>query len=109
MGKRGFPRTGSKGVKQVNGFRTGDIVRAVVTVGSKIGTSVGRVAVRATGSFNIATEKGTIQGISYRFCTPLHKCDGYGYGYGIPIPIHPKERKTHSSLSSNLGSLGPLT
>jgi 5-methylcytosine-specific restriction endonuclease McrA len=101
MGKRGFPRTGPKGAKHVNGFQTGDIVRAVVTSGTKIGTYVGRVAVRAIGSFNITTKQATIQGISHRSCTALHKSDGYSYRYGIPIPIHPSIRKAHSSLGSN--------
>jgi 5-methylcytosine-specific restriction endonuclease McrA len=97
MGKRGFPRTGPKGAKHVKGFQTGDIVRAVVTEGTKIGTYVGRVAVRTTGSFNITTKQATIEGINSRYCTALHKCDGYSYGQGTPFPIHPKERKAHSS------------
>lgn len=78
----GFPRTKSKEAKKVKGFQTGDIVRAVVPKGNKAGTYVGRVAVRATGSFNITTKLGTIQGISYRACVSLHKCDGYSYSYG---------------------------
>ncbi len=97
MGKHGFPRTGPKGAKHVKGFQTGDIVRAVVTEGTKTGTYVGRVAVRATGSFNITTKQATIEGINYRYCTALHKCDGYSYGQGTPIPIHSKERKAYSS------------
>ncbi len=79
MGKRGFPRTGPKAAKYVKGFQTGDVVRAVVTSGTKVGTYVGRVAVRATGSFNITTKQATIQGISHHHCTALHKCDGYSY------------------------------
>lgn len=86
MDKYGFPRTGPKQARQVKGFQTGDMVRAVVTKGTKMGTYVGRVAVRATGSFNITTNQGTIQGISHRSCTALHKCDGYGYGQGKPNP-----------------------
>ncbi|MFL5691529.1 MAG: RNA-guided endonuclease IscB [Ktedonobacteraceae bacterium] len=79
MDKRGFPRTNPKEAKKVKGFQTGDMVRAVVTKGTKAGTYVGKVAVRATGSFNITTKTGTVQGISHRFCTPLHRCDGYSY------------------------------
>lgn len=93
----GFPRTKAKETKSVKGFQTGDIVKAVVTSGAKVGTYVGRVAVRATGSFNITTKQGTIQGISHRACIALHKSDGYHYGYGIPLPIRPIERKGHSS------------
>jgi 5-methylcytosine-specific restriction endonuclease McrA len=101
----GFPRTSPKGAQSVKGFQTGDIVKAVVTSGAKTGTYVGRVAVRATGSFNVTTKQGTIQGISHRACTILQKCDGYSYRYGIPLPIHPKERNAHSSLHMNDGGL----
>jgi 5-methylcytosine-specific restriction endonuclease McrA len=79
MDKYGFPRTGPKQASIVNGFQTGDIVRAVVTSGVKIGRYVGKVAVRATGSFNITTLEKTVQGISHRFCMVLHHCDGYSY------------------------------
>ncbi|MEO6887588.1 MAG: HNH endonuclease, partial [Ktedonobacteraceae bacterium] len=79
MDRYGFPRTKPKHAKKVNGFQTGDIVRAVVTSGIKVGTYVGKVAIRATGSFNITTARQTVQGISHRFCTILHRCDGYVY------------------------------
>ena len=82
MDKYGFPRTGPKQAKRVKGFQTGDLVRAVVTAGKKIGTYVGRVAVRTSGSFNIMTAHGTVQGISYRSCTILHHSDGYRYTKG---------------------------
>jgi len=77
--KYGFPRTSAKGAKQVFGFQTGDMVRAVVTSGSKVGTYVGKVAVRTTGSFNITTTTGTVQGIGYRYCCIIHHADGYAY------------------------------
>jgi 5-methylcytosine-specific restriction endonuclease McrA len=79
MDHYGFPRTGPKHAKRVKGFATGDLVRAVVTSGKKVGTYVGRVAVRATGSFNITTTSGTVQGIGAHSCQPIHRCDGYGY------------------------------
>ncbi len=41
-----------------------------------------KVAVRRTGSFNITTPTGTVQGISHRFCTVLHHCDDYSYHMG---------------------------
>jgi 5-methylcytosine-specific restriction endonuclease McrA len=82
MDEHGFPRTKPKGAKVVKGFQTGDIVQAVVTAGTKVGTYVGKVAIRATGSFNITTHQKTIQGISYRFCTSVHRCDGYRYQKG---------------------------
>lgn len=65
----------------VKGFQTGDIVKAIVTKGKKIGTYLGRVAVRSTGSFNISDKTGLIQGISYKFCKLIHRKDGYGYAF----------------------------
>lgn len=81
MDRFGFPRTGAKGTHQVLGFQTGDMVRAVVTDGIKRGTYVGRVAVRATGSFNITTAQGIVQGIAARYCHPIHRADGYRYSH----------------------------
>src|SRR5205823_3054206 len=72
MDRFGFPRTGPKHAKRVKGFQTGDIVQAVVPTGKKTGTYLGRIAIRSTGSFNITTTHGTIQGISHRHCAILH-------------------------------------
>jgi 5-methylcytosine-specific restriction endonuclease McrA len=82
MDKFGFPRTQPKQAKRVKGFQTGDMVKAVLTAGKKSGTYVGRVAVRSSGSFNITTRQGTVQGISHRTCSVLQRCDGYSYGKG---------------------------
>ena len=82
MDRFGFPRTSAKALKTVHGFKTGDMVKAVVQTGKKTGTHTGRVAVRATGSFNIKTEAGTIQGISWKYCSMLHRADGYCYNHG---------------------------
>jgi 5-methylcytosine-specific restriction endonuclease McrA len=90
MDRCGFPRTTAKGARWVLGFQTGDLVRAVVTDGVKRGTYIGRVAVRATGSFNITTAQGSIQGIAARYCRPIHHADGYRYSYikqkGVALP-----------------------
>ncbi len=75
----GFPRGKPKQGGRVYGFKTGDMVQAVVTRGKKIGTYQGRVLVRATGSFDIITRSGRVQGISYRYCTAIHRTDGYSY------------------------------
>jgi 5-methylcytosine-specific restriction endonuclease McrA len=80
----GFPCSKPKGAKKVKGFQTGDMIRAIVTTGGKQGTYVGRVLVRASGSFDIRTRTGRVQGISHRFCTPIHRCDGYSYEIGVP-------------------------
>jgi hypothetical protein len=82
MNTYGFARTGPKQSKRVKGFMTGDIVRAVVTSGVHVGTYVGKVAVRTTGSFNITTHAGKVQGINARFCHLVHQCDGYSYQQG---------------------------
>ena len=75
----GFPRTTAKKQKAVKGFQTGDIVKAIVTSGKKIGTYLGRVAVRASGSFNLSTKDGTVQGISWKYCQRIQAVDGYNY------------------------------
>ncbi|NEO23067.1 MULTISPECIES: RNA-guided endonuclease IscB [unclassified Moorena] len=56
--KYGFPVRHCSRTKIHKGFQTGDIVRAVVTQGKKIGTYVGRVATRKSGYFNISTKSG---------------------------------------------------
>ena len=77
--KYGFPKRHRKRQKIHKGFQTGDIVKAIVTKGKKIGTYVGRVATRASGSFNISTKNGLVQGISYKYCQLIHGKDGYQY------------------------------
>jgi hypothetical protein len=101
MDKYGFPRTRAKQQTRVRGFRTGDMVRAVVTSGKKQGTYVGRVAVRATGSFNVATTTGTVQGIPAKYCQAIHRNDGYSYtqgGRGSSPPSREGVSAAHVSL-----------
>jgi 5-methylcytosine-specific restriction endonuclease McrA len=76
----GFPSRYVPRSKFVKGFQTGDIVKAVVTSGKKIGEYVGRVAVRTTGSFNISASE-LVQGISYKYCKTVHRKDGYSYAF----------------------------
>lgn len=76
---QGFPRGILMRQKQVHGFQTGDLVKAVVPGGKKAGTHVGRVAVRASGSFNIQTKASVVQGISHKHCRLIQRADGYGY------------------------------
>lgn len=79
MDQYSFPRSAPKQYKRVQGFQTGDLVRAVVPGGKKTGTYLGKVAVRTSGSFNIATSHGTAQGINHRFCRLIARADGYSY------------------------------
>jgi 5-methylcytosine-specific restriction endonuclease McrA len=89
MNKFGFPRTGPKQGTVVNGFRTGDLVRAVVPSGKTAGKYTGRLAVRASGRFNIATASGLVQGISHRHCQLLQRADGYQYAYARSLVLPP--------------------
>lgn len=65
--------------KTNNGFQTGDLIKAIVPKGKKQGTYIGRVAIRHSGSFNITTKKGLIQGINYKYSKVLQKGNGYLY------------------------------
>lgn len=97
----GFPRGYLTRSKRAFGFQTGDLVRAVVPSGKKRGTHLGRVAVRATGSFNVQTAAGVVQGISHKHCRLLMLGDGYTYATkrskadallpGLKAGVHAKE------------------
>lgn len=80
--KYGFPRTSPKGSKFVEGFQTGDMVKAIVPTGLKKGGEyLGKVAVRSSGYFNIQTKTKTIQGIGHKYCHIIQRSDGYLYNY----------------------------
>jgi len=87
LDKYGFPRGYMTRQKTVQGFQTCDRVRAQVPGGKTAGSHVGRVAVRASGSFNIQTASGVVQGISHRHCRLLQRNDGYGYAQQPKIAI----------------------
>ncbi len=90
----GFPRGYLTRQKRIKGFQTGDLIKADVTKGKKIGVYLGRVAVRASGSFNIQTAQGVVQGISYRYCQVIQRADGYGY---LPLSTPEKEAELRSA------------
>ena len=71
----GFPRTKPKHKRVVRGFQTGDLVKAVVAKGQAAGTHLGRVAVRASGSFRV----GPVDGIGWKYCSLVQRADGYEY------------------------------
>lgn len=77
--KYGFPTRHRSRVQIHKGFQTGDIVKATVTTGKKVGSYVGRVLCRASGSFDIATTAGRVAGISHKYCKSIHRKDGYSY------------------------------
>ncbi len=76
--KEGFPRGYKMRQKQVWGFKTGDVVRAEVSAPLKTaGIHLGRVAVRASGSFRV----GNVDGINARSCVLVQRADGYEYAW----------------------------
>jgi hypothetical protein len=93
--KEGFPRGYLPRTKTVQGFRTGDLVKAVVPNGIKRGVYTGRVAVRTSGFFNIQTHNGTVQGISHRHCRCIYRADGYTYYRRTPNQ-HPSFNSSHA-------------
>jgi 5-methylcytosine-specific restriction endonuclease McrA len=78
----GFPRGYCLRTKSVRGFQTGDMVRAEVPKGKKAGIRVGRIAIRASGSFRV----GNADGINAKYCKLLHRADGYGYARRPALP-----------------------
>jgi len=79
LDKYGFPRAYLPRQKYFFGFQSGDMVKANVTKGKKIGVYHGSVACRSNGYFNINLLKGRVQGISYKYCNIVQKSDGYKY------------------------------
>ncbi|MDF5718789.1 MAG: RNA-guided endonuclease IscB [Rhizonema sp. NSF051] len=59
--KFGFPKSHKTNAKFHFGFRTGDIVKAIVPKGKNIGAHIGRVATRKTGQFDINTGTTNLQ------------------------------------------------
>jgi hypothetical protein len=88
----GFPRGYLIRKKKVFGFQTGDIVEALVPQGKKMGKYRGRVAVRASGSFNIQMPTETLQGISWKYCKLLSRADGYSYSLQKLIILTPNQK-----------------
>ena len=97
----GFPRGHLMRRKLVQGFQTGDLVRAVVPKGKRAGTHTGRVAVRETGSFNIQSPSGTVQGISHHHCRLIMRADGYSYHHQkeAALPPGPKGNRVSAPCS----------
>jgi len=81
LSKHGSPRGFLTCQKRHFGFQTGDLVRAEVPTGKKAGIYVGRVVVRTSGSFNVQTPQGIVEGVSHRYCRMAQRGDGYGYSW----------------------------
>ena len=80
LDKYGFPRAYRDNQKYVDGFKTGDIVKAVVTKGKKQGKYFARVSTRKSGSFRLDCFDGKkVDGINSKYLTLLQRGDGYSY------------------------------
>lgn len=97
----GFPRGYLTRSKSAYGFQTGDMVRVVVNSGKKVGAYLGRVAIRASGSFNIQSATGLVQGIHHRFCKLVQCADGYGYLF-TKIAIQERRAGTGAAYAAAL-------
>src|SRR5262249_13997477 len=83
--RRGFPVGKSKATSVVGGFRSGDLVRAIVPEPLKTaGVHVGTISIRATGSCDVRTTHRRVGGISLRYCRQLQRVDGYRCITGEP-------------------------
>lgn len=91
----GFPRGYLLREKQVDGFQTGDMVVATVPSGKKQGRHTGRVAIRASGYFNIQTAEGVVQGINSSHCQLVQRANGYHYPSHF---LYPDARITNTQI-----------
>ena len=78
--RHGFPIRHRSRQRAHFGFQTGDLVEAEVPTGKYAGTWRGRVAVRASGSFDItAGGRRVVQGISHRHVRLLQRSAGWHF------------------------------
>ncbi|MBV8315346.1 MAG: HNH endonuclease [Planctomycetaceae bacterium] len=75
--KHGFPIRHAPRKKFEKGFRTGDIVRAVIPKGKFAGVHVGRVAIRFGQNFQLGKVSA-----HPRHLQTVHRADGYAYTFG---------------------------
>ena len=92
LNKYCFPRGYLTLKKQVHGFATGDMVKAVVPSGKKQGLYTCRGAVHANGYFNIQSKDGLVQGIRHQHCTLIERGCGYGFKQLDSIKMDSREK-----------------
>ncbi|HEX4205025.1 MAG TPA: HNH endonuclease, partial [Ktedonobacteraceae bacterium] len=79
----GFPVSHRQRHKRYFGYQTGDLVRAVVPERFACGgTHLGRIAVKACGSFTMTTAHGKVTDVPHRFCRLLGRSSEYSYQTG---------------------------
>jgi 5-methylcytosine-specific restriction endonuclease McrA len=94
--KYGFPIRHCSRQKVQFGFKTGDMVVAVVASGKYKGVHQGRVTVRVSGKF-VVKEGGVIMcETNHKHLRILHHSDGYAYSFNCEV----KERREAASFVS---------
>lgn len=80
--KYGFPISHRQNKKTHFGFQTGDIVKAKIPKGKYQGQHTGRIAVRASGYFDMKDDQGKriCQGVSHKYCQIIQRSNGWQYG-----------------------------
>lgn len=81
--KQGFPRRGKSGgvqvkIREVCGFRTGDLVRS--TLPKTTGMVMGRIVVRANKCFDLTMTDGSKRSVVMARLHRFQRADGYRYG-----------------------------
>ncbi|RVX44816.1 HNH endonuclease [Nonomuraea polychroma] len=74
----GFPRLRLPRTKQIFGYQTGDLVRAIIRKGKHPGSHTGRVVIRTSGSHTVQTASGPIK-TSHKHLRLLQRANGYAY------------------------------
>ncbi|WP_407838605.1 RNA-guided endonuclease IscB [Streptomyces sp. DSM 116496] len=98
----GFPRLRRPRAKILNGYATGDLVRAVVPRGAWVGTWLGRIAVRTSGQHRLTTLTCRFD-VSYRNLTLLQRADGYSYGFAPEIRLSAIQGDAYSGVTRRGG------
>lgn len=75
--KYGFPNRHRTSKKVHFGFKTGDLVKGVVTIGKYQGVWIGRITVRAKPNFKLSSRK-TFD-VHPKYLKAIHSADGYDY------------------------------
>lgn len=80
--KYGFPKTHKARAKSYMGYKTGDLVKAVIPSGKNKGTHYGRVVIRQRPSFTMNK-----MDVHVKYLHLLQKSDGYDYSSLEPLSV----------------------
>ena len=78
--KYGFPKCHKARIKSFMGYKTGDLVKAVIPSGKNKGTHYGRVVIRQKPQFQLDKI-----GVHPKYLSLLQKADGYAYSSLEPL------------------------